>query len=104
MCLLTNSESATELKTLSDQLHLVEALLSGVEHHQGTVLGEAVSEGEKHGSLTSTRGTSEEEHLGRGESLTTQGSVEVFETGGNLYAQCLRYLDLEDVGSDFDII
>ena len=80
MSLLTHRETPTEAESLSDQLHLVEAFLSRVEDHEGTVLGEAVSQGEEHGSLTSTRGTREVEHLGGGKALSTESSIEIFES------------------------
>ena len=49
------------------------------EDHESTTLGEAVSQGEEHGSLTSTRGTSKVEDLGGGKALSAESSIEIFE-------------------------
>ena len=76
MSLLPHRETTTEAKSLSDQLHLVEAFLSSVEDHESTTLGEAVSQGEEHGSLTSTRGTSKVEDLGGGKALSAESSID----------------------------
>ena len=53
-------EAVLQAQTLSDQLDLVEALLSGVEEDDPAVLRDAVRQGEHHRGLTRTRRAREE--------------------------------------------
>ena len=102
--LLASMETVLEVKTLSNELHLVEAFLSSVEHHQGTVPGEAISHLQHHGSLTTTRSTSKESHSGRSKSTTTQSRVDVINATLDLVSKLLRNLNIKNVRPELDVI
>ena len=69
--LLASDEAVTEAEAFTDQLDLEEAFLSSVKNTYRTRLGELVSQGKHHGSLTRARLTGEEGHCRRGEAVTT---------------------------------
>ena len=101
---LAGDETVTEAEAFSDQLHLEEALFGGVEQDNCARLGQAVCELEHHRGFTRSGCTGEQRDCGGRESLTTQSTIDVLETGSVLYSQLFGYLDVENVGSKLDII
>ena len=102
--LLSNREAAAQPKTLSDELDLEKRLLSSVEHHQPTLLGEPIGQVEHHGRLTRAGGTGEQDDLRGRETLTAQGAVDVLDATLNLVSESVRNLDVQDVGSEGDVV
>ena len=100
--LLADREAGLEAEPLSDELHLEEALLGGVEHDDRSTLREPVSHREGHGGLARAGRAGEEDDLAGREALTTECTVHVLDARLHLVAERLGNLDREDVGAEVD--
>ena len=101
---LASDEAIAEAEAFTYQLDLEEAFLSSVEEAYRTRLGELISQGKHHGGLTRPRLTGKEGHCRRGEAITTQRGVNIPEARLVLVPELLGYLEVEDVGSEVDVI
>jgi len=101
---LTSDKAVTELKSFTNQLDLEEAFLSSIKNTYRTRLGELVSQGKHHGSLTRTRLTGEECYCGRGESITAQSAINVAKARLMLVPKLLRHLEVKNVSSKSYIV
>jgi len=104
MVFLAGDEAIPKAEAFTYQLDLEEAFLSSVEEAYRARLGELISQGEHHGSLTRPRLTGEEGYRRRGKALTAQRTVDIAKSGLMLVPELLRDLEVQDVCAKCDVV